>query len=173
MFYLNKILKALKEIYPAHAFKLVNINGEPHNKNIKITYQVSGKATIITEKSDVLLRELMHLKGFSKNDSDIIYNLNLKEKISPTLRISSIQFGEESTKFEIEDVQLGYTFLLAADDMINLDNMLKNFSHDDLTKIYYQLLQEKERFIKNTMKQFRLKSQYEKKAEMYLLKTSE
>lgn len=167
---LVQILKTVREIYPASTFKVVGVNGEPPNKNTQVIYQVSGKSTISTEKPEVLIRELMHINGFSKHDSELIYNLALAEKLSHSFRILSIQFDEVQVKFEIEDLRSKFTFLLTAEEILSSTNMLENFSHRDLTMIYFQLLREIERKQKFLKSQLRHKSINETKNGIYLLK---
>src|SRR5579862_9825762 len=100
---INKI-KAFKKIYPYPIFKIVNISGDPNNKDTIITYQVSGKSTISVESPAKLLEDLGEIKGFSKKDSNLIYDLVFEEKLSPSLRIITINFFENPVKFEIEEV---------------------------------------------------------------------
>ena len=69
---------------------------------------VSGKASISSEKPEVLIRELMQVNGFSLNDSKTIYHLTLAEKLSHSFRILSIQFNTISIRFEIEDIRNDY-----------------------------------------------------------------
>lgn len=167
---LVKILKAIKKVYPTSTFKIVGINGEPQNKNTQVIYQISGKSTISIEKPGVLIRELMRINGFSKNDAELIYNLALTEKLSHSFRILSIQFNDAPIKFEIEDVHLKFTFLLTAEEILSSSKMLENFSSGDLTMIYYQLLQESEKKQKILKTKLQHKTQNESKNSIYLLK---
>src|SRR3989338_4283981 len=111
---LNRI-KSIKAIYPANTFKVVGVSGEPRDKDTQIIYQVSGKSTITTEKPEILIQELMQIKGFSKQDTDLIYDLFMTEKAIPDFRILSIQFDQDPIKFEIEDAHSKYTLLLTAE----------------------------------------------------------
>jgi hypothetical protein len=158
-------LIAVKELYPVSTFKVVGVNGEPQNKNIKVIYQVSGKSAISTEKPEVLIRELMHI-----NDSELIYNLALAEKMSHSFRILSILFDDVTVKFEIEDLHSKFTLILKAEEILSSNNMLENFSQSDLTMIYYQLLHEVERKQKILKSQLRHQSINETKNGIYLLK---
>lgn len=157
-------------MHPTSTFKVVGVNGEPQKKNTQIIYQVSGKSTITTEKPEALIRELMYIKGFSKNDANLIYDLAFAEKSSYSFRILSIQFSDEPIKFEIEDMHSKYTLLLTTEEIIGSSKMLEYFSRSDLTMIYYQLLKEKEEKQKNLKNQLLRKSQHETKGSVYLLK---
>lgn len=149
----RRIMHALiQKINPASTFKIVGINGDPKNKNTEIIYQVSGKATISSEKPEVLICELMQVNGFSKNDTEIIYHLSLAEKLSHSLRILSIQFNTMPIKFEIEDVCKKFIFLLSAEEILSTNKILECFSHNDLKIIYFQLLQEQHIKQKNLYK---------------------
>lgn len=167
---LIQILKAVREMSPASTFKVVGVDGEPQNKNTQVIYQVTGKSTISTEKPEVLIRELMHINGFSKNDAELIYNLALAEKLSHSFRILSIQFDDVPIRFEIEDVHSKFTLLLTAEEILSSNKMLENFSHGDLTMIYYQLLQESERKQKVLTARLRYKPKSKSKNGIYLLK---
>ena len=139
---IQKIFKNMKGMYPSSTFRIVNVNGEPCNKNLTVTYQVSGKATTVTEKPSVLINELMILNGFTKEDADLIYSLAVTEKLFPTFRVVSIVFEDDITKFEIEDVYSKFTLQLTAEEIVSSSELLNNFSQADVTKIYFQLLNE-------------------------------
>jgi hypothetical protein len=139
---IKEIFKKINGIYPSPTFRLVNVNGEPRNKNLTITYQVSGKATTVTEKPSVLINELMILNGFSKQDANLIYNLAVTEKISPALRIISIIFDNDFIKLEIEDVHSKLILQLTAEEIIGSSELLNNFSQADVAKIYFQIINE-------------------------------
>lgn len=139
---IKKIFKNMKGMYPSSTFKLVNVDGEPCNKNLTITYQVSGKATTVTEKPSVIINELMLLNGFSKEDADLIYSLAITERLCPSLRIVSIIFEDEPAKLEIEDIHSKYTLQLTAEEIVSSTQMLANFSHTDITMIYFQMMNE-------------------------------
>jgi hypothetical protein len=168
--HLMKMIKGIKKIYPATSFKVVGVSGDPQNKNTYITYQVSGKSTVITEKPILLLKELMSVRGFSKQDEDLIYNLAVSEMLSHSFRILSIQFEEGSVKFEIEDIHSKYVFLLTAAEIVGSSNLLENFSSRDLIKIYFQLVKEnmqQQKILKNQLLQI---SKYETIKNIYFLK---
>ena len=167
--YIIKILKAITESYPPHTFKVVGVKGSPQKKNIKIIYQVSGKVTITTEKPNVLIQDLMYLKGFSKQDSDLIYNLAATERLSYPFKILSMQFEDDSTKFEIEDIHTNFTLLLTASEIVSSNKILESFSPNNITMIYYQLIKETEQQ-RNLNNQLSCKVQVENNNNIYLLK---
>ncbi|GEM_PF-4668467 len=167
----RKLINYIKGLYPKSAFRLVSVTGEANNKNLSITYQVRGKSTVVTEKPNVLINELMVLNGFCKEDADLIYQLALTEKMSPLFRIISVIFNDEITQFEIEDIHTRLTLNLSAEEIVSSSNMMSNFSSNDVTKIYFQLLNEKEK------ENFRLKKQntieYENLGKVFVLKRPE
>lgn len=161
-----KMLKAIKKIYPSYTFKIAGISGSPQDKNIKIIYQVSGKATSATEKPNALIQELMYLKGFSKQDADLIFHLATAEKLSYSFKILSLHFEHDSTKFEVEDIYRKHTLLLTASEIVNSNKILDGLSPRDITKIYFQ-------FINETKPQHKISHQFklENKSSIYLLKS--
>lgn len=129
---------------PVNTFKIVSITGTPQDKNTQVIYQVSGKSTISTERPEILIRELMHIRGFSKEDSIFIHNLLVAEVLSCDFRILSIMFDDDYVKFEIEDIRSKYTLQLTTEEIVESNTILKKFSHADLAMIYYQLQKENE-----------------------------
>lgn len=170
---IKKMFKIVKEIYPKSTFKVVGINGEPQNKNTRIIYQVSGKATIAAEKPNILVQELMHINGFSKDDADLIYNLAIEEKLSHSFRIVSIQFLNEPIKFEIEDVYSKHTLLLTAEEIVSSNKILEKFSSNDSMIIYFQILKENQKTQKSLKNKLLYKSQCETRKGIFLLKNME
>ncbi len=167
---IRKLMK-IKAIYPTNTFKVVGVSGETREKNARIIYQVCGKSAIATEKPEVLMQQLMQIKGFSKEDALLIYNLFLTEKLTSDFRILSIQFEFEPIRFEIEDVHSKYTILLTAEEIIYSNKLLEKFSPGDLTIIYYQLIKEVEEKNKNVKLQLLKKSQLEaRECGIYLLR---
>lgn len=166
-----KKLKKIREAYPISTFRVVDVSGEPHHKNINIIYQVSGKSTIASEKPEKLIHELMQIRGFSREDGILIYNLLMAEKCVPDFRILSIQFESDPVKFEIEDVRSKYTLLLAAEEIVASRNTVEKLSHDDLAMVYFQLLKENEATQKYLKEQHQKISQYEASG-IYFLKNA-
>lgn len=141
--YLLRILKILKTP-PITTFKVVGVSGKPENKDTKIIYQVSGKATVATEKPATLINELMVIEGFTKEDSRLICNLFWAEKFSASFRILSIQFTDTPARIEIEDLNSKYKLLLTAEEIVSSKQMKGNFSTADLSIIYFQFFKENE-----------------------------
>lgn len=164
------MLKAIKTINPSNTFKVVGVKGTPQNKNIQIVYQVSGKATIGTEKPKILLKELMHLKGFSKQDSDLIYDLAMSERLCYSFKILSVFFEDNITKFEIEDVHTQYTLMLTASEITSSQKILEGFSPSDITMIYFQLLKESDQQQRNLKNEIR-NAKIENNKNIYLFKS--
>src|SRR5262245_11262056 len=108
-----KFINKLKNTYPICTFKVIGIKGSAELKNLKIIYQVSGKSTVAIESPHNIINELLQIKGFSKNDSYLIYNLTLSERLSHSIKISSIHFNGEEIKFELEDLVRQYVFLIS------------------------------------------------------------
>ena len=55
----KKIKQILSEFSSDYPFKIVEISGDPNNKNTRIAYQVSGKSTVVTDKPGKLVDELI------------------------------------------------------------------------------------------------------------------
>lgn len=114
----NKLLSSEKE----DGFKLINIRGEPEHKNVLITYQVCGKATSVDEAPGKLVDDLMFLKGFTKEDSEIIYGLAVKERESPSYKVFSILFDEDGSCLCVKDVKLDICFKIRTSDIFEHDS---------------------------------------------------
>jgi hypothetical protein len=166
-----KVLKSIKEIYPATRLKIIGVSGLSQHKNIQIIYQIGGKATIVMEKPHVLIQELIYLKGFLKQDADYMFNLATTEKLAYAFKILSIHFEDETTRFEIEDVHTNYTLLLTASEMVNSNKMLENFSPNDITMIYFQLVKEIEQQQSAIKNQFSHQCRVSAKENIYVLRS--
>jgi len=141
--FIKKIKQIFNVISSQYAFKVVEILGSPEDKNTKIAYQVNGKSTVVTDTPSQLVNQLMHLKGFSKKDSELIYNLDMSEKTYPSFRIIAILF-ENLVKFEIRDLRLLRTYYLTAEEILSEPNMIDYFSNHDVLRIYFQCLKDNE-----------------------------
>lgn len=136
--FLRRIQKIWNEFSESHPFKIVEIVGEPGNKNSQVIYQVSGKSTVVTGSPEKLVAELLSLKGFSKKDSELIHDLAVMESISPACRIVTIYSEAESVLFEIENIRLGTTDLFTAEQIMCFKDFIQDFSCEDVMKIYFE-----------------------------------
>jgi hypothetical protein len=141
-----KFLSSLKKLYrwahflPKNTFKIVDVAGTPQNKDILVTYQVCGTATVVNEKPEKIVDELLRINGFSKEDSEIIHTLATTEKLTPNFRIVTTIFEKNSVIFELEDIQLKSTFTLKPEEIINSPNLINNLSVTDVMAIYFQYI---------------------------------
>lgn len=150
----KKIKQTLREFSSDYPFKIVEILGDPNNKNTRIAYQVNGKSTVVTDNPEKLVDELMYLKSFSKKDAELVYGLAVAERMSPAFRVIAILFEEDAVKFDIEDLLLCCTYLLTPEEILNSRDLIKHFSDEDIIKIYFQCLKNNEQAEKIFKKKF-------------------
>lgn len=139
---LRQLLNGLKSMHPLSAFKVAGISGSALSKDIQITYQVNGKSTISTELPTDLINQLMYLKGFTKEDSNLIYNLAVSEMLCPCFRILSIDFSVDPINFLVEDIKSKYTFIFSPEEIIASSEIIGKFSSADISKIYFHVTSE-------------------------------
>lgn len=130
--HLNKLV-ALKE--KNQCFRLVNINGTPENKNLTITYQVRGKATVVTEELGKMVDDLLILKGFSKSDSEAIYSFAVAEKEAPDYKISNILFEADGSYLRIIDIRTSISFTIKTTEIFMNLNIIEKLSSKSLIAI--------------------------------------
>lgn len=116
-------------------YKLVHIEGSPKNKDVHITYQVCGKMTTATVEPGKLVDDLMVLKGFTKEDSDIIHGLALGTKESPNYKIVRILFEESGVLLSIYDLKNNFEFAMKAIEVVKDNRLLKSLPDNSIQMI--------------------------------------
>ena len=145
-------------ILPKETFRIVSISGKASHKNILLTYQVAGKSAANHDKPANLLEELLSLRGFSKEDSLLICELAISEKLSPAYKITQILFDDGLVQFEITEMISMHAFTLTPEEIISSDEFCAKFSSNDLKMFYYQCLQNQEMKRKSIMKKESIKN---------------
>lgn len=138
---LNKLYR-LFNLLPKNSFKVVEVTGSAQNKDLLITYQVCGTSSTTKERPETIVDALMQIKGFSKEDSEIIYTLAVTEKLMPNFKITNIIFEKDGALFEIEDIQFKSLLKLSAEEIINSQNLINNLPISDVIKIQFQYIKE-------------------------------
>jgi hypothetical protein len=149
----TRMLNKFKFAKPSYAFRIVAIKGQPSDKNVCVTYQVCGKSAVITEKPHKLVEHLMQLKGFSKQDSQVVYDLAVIERINPTLKIFNMLFDNDLVLFEIIDLEHKYKLRLTSEEILESTNLITCFSPDDIMRIHLQHMHNQQRLEKIQLKQ--------------------
>lgn len=125
---LKKFIKQLSSLNEKnYSFKLVNFEGKPEEKNLILSYQVTGKATIVSEELAKTVDDLLVLKGFSKKDSEIIYGLAVAQINAPNYRIASVLFDSSGSSLYVEDTKLATFFNIKTLDVFNESSLIDNF----------------------------------------------
>lgn len=132
--------------------KIVAVNGTPELQNVTIVYQISGKLVFSEDTPENLISELGKLSGFSKHESDLIYELFLTQKIAPKYQIKQIQFNENSVILITEEIAQSKMLYLSASEAKILDENIGNFSKKDSLTIQHLSLKEKHKIDKDFMK---------------------
>jgi hypothetical protein len=163
--FMQKLKKFLVDLFsstPLYSFKIAGVRVDPNNKHTEVTYQVSGKSTVINDMPANLLSELMILKGFSKDDSNLILNLFIEEQKYPSYKIKNMVFSHEDIEFEIQDLKSNSIIRITSEMLIEHKDFLKQFSYSDLLILnyyYLQIINKKEKkAMSNIKKEFLLKS---------------
>lgn len=136
----NKLIRLLNKISnkaPSHSLRLISVEGSPSKMNTEIRYQVCGTLTTAQEKIGRVVEDLISIKGFSKNESEIILSLFIEEKTTPTLEITHIFFFRTGVEFKIRDIESNIFFVLPPSSIFENESILNKFCKNDIIKIYH------------------------------------
>ncbi|CAN5219560.1 hypothetical protein BH10PSE19_BH10PSE19_02950 [soil metagenome] len=126
-----------------NTFRVINVQGDPADKNVYINYQTKNPMVILKEKPAKLIENILVVSGFSVEESQMIYQLACEEMQSPDLRIKAIRFVDNNVLFEIAEIAApGNVNLISATDILYNHSLSKKFSANDLEKICYQHTQD-------------------------------
>jgi hypothetical protein len=153
-----KILNIIKESFSAILkpgkviFRIQSIYLDANNKQ-KIRYQSIGKASYAEEGVQELVNSLVHLQGFSDEDSCIILAASQQQKNVPPLLLESVTFNENGPILLVRDLDLNEQ--ISMDIMTLYENLeiIGQFNNQDGKAIAMLLLNhliQKENKIKAT-----------------------
>lgn len=146
------------------AFKVVSVSGAPATHDAVIKYQLQGKSTISEDTAKALFDELAQIKGFSKNDSNLIIEMTLTQLLTPKHKIIAYDFSENDIIVSIQDVEQDIILQLSPQEILSITEIKSSLSSTDLELL--ASLAEKEKA--NSLKRALLKVNAKKQVKLHV-----
>lgn len=133
---INRLKKFVKRISSLNKknynVKLVNFDGTIEENSFILSYQLTGKTTTVSEEPARAVDNPLNLKGLSKEDSEIIYDLALSE---PNYRILNIIFEPIGSYLWIENIYSSECFKIKIQEIFDDHLFIENFDRNSVISI--------------------------------------
>lgn len=134
------MLKSITDVFkailkPANViFRIVDIYFDPANR-LRVRYHSVGKRSCTEEYIEDLINDLMHVQGFSDQDSRIILDAYKSQKIEFPLLIEGVIFNENESILLLKDLELNEQIPMSLKSIQDNLEILGQFNHQDCKTI--------------------------------------
>lgn len=146
MFLLKIFLQKLKQLISIPeiptTYKIINITGSAEERNLLITYQISGKAIATEDSPSNIVKHMKAINGFSKKESDCIIKLATEEQLFAEFKLEGMCHLGKTKYFKVLELpKKGYIYLTANQIVYDLQ-ILSKFTQKEIEMVLFQLTQD-------------------------------